>query len=135
MSIRCRQGILISMTRVSTTPSSVRVLMMCREKSWSREGEFQMADTDNSILFVDQMVERYWDILPMRELILDNGSQFGAHRRGDNKEWDSRFKRHVESFGIKLIPTSFKHPQINRWEDREVLRLLQQVQREVILSA
>ena len=76
-------------------------------------GEFQMADTDNSILLVDQMVEMYWDILPMRELILDNGSQFGAHRRGDNKEWDSRFKRHVESFGIKLIPTSIKHPQTN----------------------
>jgi len=92
-----------------------------------------MADTDNSILLVDQMVERYWDILPMRELILDNGSQFGAHRRGDNKEWDSRFKWHVESFGIKLIPTSIKHPQTNGWEDREVLRLLQQVQREVIL--
>jgi hypothetical protein len=41
-----------------------------------------MADTDNSILLVDLMVERYWDILPMRELIMDNGSQFGAHRRG-----------------------------------------------------
>ena len=37
---------------------------------------------------------------------MDNGSQFGAHRRGDNK--DSRFKRHVESRGIKRIPTSIK---------------------------
>ncbi len=49
-------------------------------------GEFQREDTYNSILLVDQMVERYGDILPMRELIMDNGSQFGAHRRGDNKE-------------------------------------------------
>lgn len=49
----------------------------------------------------------------MSELIMGNGSQFGAHRRGDNKEWDSRFKRHVESLGIKLIPTSIKHPQAN----------------------
>ncbi|KAF5430699.1 hypothetical protein C5S36_12450 [Candidatus Methanophagaceae archaeon] len=65
----------------------------------------------------------------MRKLILENGSQFGAHRRGYNKEWDSRFKRHVESLGIKLIPTSIKHPQTNGREDREVLRLLQQVQR------
>jgi len=37
-------------------------------------------------MLVDQMVERYGDILPMRALIMDNGSQFGAHRRGDNKE-------------------------------------------------
>jgi len=29
------------------------------------------------------------------------------------KEWDCRFKRHVESLGIKLIPTSIKHPQTN----------------------
>ena len=50
-------------------------------------------------------------------------------------EWYSRFKRHVKSLGIKLIPTSIKHPQTNEREDREVLRLLQQVQREVILSA
>jgi len=86
-------------------------------------------DTDNSILLVDPMVERYWDILSMRELIMDNGSQFGAQRRGDNKEWASWFKRHVESLGIKLIPTSIKHPQTNGREDREVLRLLQQVLR------
>jgi hypothetical protein len=62
------------------------------------------------------MVERYWDILPTRALIMGNGSQFGAHRRGDKKEWDSKFKRHVESHGIKRIPTSIKHPQTNRWE-------------------
>jgi len=51
------------------------------------------------------------------------------------KEWYSRFKRHVKSLGIKLIPTSITHPQTNGGEDREVLRLLQQVQREVILRA
>ena len=29
------------------------------------------------------------------------------------KEWDSRFKRHVESLGIKLITARVKHPQTN----------------------
>jgi len=40
-----------------------------------------------------------------REMIMDNGSKFGAHRRGDNKEWDSRFRQHVKSLGIMLIYT------------------------------
>ncbi len=76
-------------------------------------GEFQHADTDNSITIVDQMVEDYWGLLPLRELIMDNGSAFGAHRRNGEGEWDSRFKRHIESLGIKPIPTREKHPQTN----------------------
>ncbi|WP_456329214.1 IS481 family transposase [Archaeoglobus sp.] len=76
-------------------------------------GEFQHANTANSIALVDKLVEDYWDILPMKELISDNGSEFGAHRRNGKKEWDSRFKRHVESLGIKLITSRIKHPQTN----------------------
>jgi len=51
--------------------------------------------------------------MPLEELISDNGSEFGAHRRNGKKEWGSRFKRHVESLGIKLITTRIKHPQTN----------------------
>ena len=76
-------------------------------------GEFSVANTDNSILVVDELVEKYWDICPMRELIMDNDSAFGAHRRKDDGEWNSRFKRHIESYGIKPIPIRFKHPQSN----------------------
>jgi len=43
----------------------------------------------------------------------DNGSEFGAHRKNGKKEWDSRFKRHLESLCIKLITSGIKHPQTN----------------------
>ena len=55
-------------------------------------GEFQHANTANSIALVDKLVEDYWDIMPLEELISDNGSEFGAHRRNGKKEWDSKFK-------------------------------------------
>ena len=74
-------------------------------------GEFKNANTANSIALVDKLGD-YWDIMPLEELISDNGSEFGAHRR-NKKEWESRFKRHVESLGIKLITTRIKHPQTN----------------------
>ena len=76
-------------------------------------GEFQHANTANSIALVDKLVEDYWDIMPLEELISDNGSEFGAHRRNGKKEWDSRFKSYVEALGIKLITTRIKHPQTN----------------------
>ncbi|MHC1564871.1 MAG: hypothetical protein ACXQS6_00935 [Candidatus Syntropharchaeales archaeon] len=65
-------------------------------------GEFQNANTVNSTALVDEVVAKYWDILPIKELISDNGSEFGAHRKGDRKEWESRFKSHLDSLGIKL---------------------------------
>jgi putative transposase len=49
----------------------------------------------------------------MREPIMDNGNPFGAHRKGANRDWDSRSKRHIESYGIKPISTRVKHPQTN----------------------
>jgi len=76
-------------------------------------GEFKNANTENSIALVDKLVEDYWGIMPLEELIPDNGSEFGAHRKNDKKEWDSRFKRHIESLGIKLITSRIKHPQTN----------------------
>jgi len=76
-------------------------------------GEFKNANTENSIALIDEVVAKYWEIPPLRELISDNGSEFGAHRKGERKEWDSRFKSHLESLGIKLITTRVKHPQTN----------------------
>ncbi len=32
-------------------------------------------------------MERYWIIRPMRELIMDHGSEFGAHRVNEKGEW------------------------------------------------
>ena len=51
--------------------------------------------------------------MPLKELISDNGSEFGAHRKNGKKEWESRFKRHLDSLGIKLITSKIKHPQTN----------------------
>ena len=75
--------------------------------------EFKNANTENSIALVDKLVVDYWGIMPLKELISDNGSEFGAHRKNGKKEWDSRFKRHLESLGIKLITSRIKHPQTN----------------------
>ncbi len=33
-----------------------------------------------------------------------------TNRKGDRKEWESRFKRHLDSLGIKLITSRIKHP-------------------------
>ncbi len=45
---------------------------------------------------MDELARDYWDICPLRELILDHGSEFGAHRINKDGSWDSEFKRHVE---------------------------------------
>ncbi|MCD6461126.1 MAG: hypothetical protein J7L61_00070 [Thermoplasmata archaeon] len=49
----------------------------------SAGGEFDACNTENSKKIVDQVVERYWYIRPMRELIMDRGSEFGAHRTNE----------------------------------------------------
>ena len=42
--------------------------------------EYVHCNTQNTIEVVDELVREYWDICPLRELILDHGSEFGAHR-------------------------------------------------------
>lgn len=55
----------------------------------------------------------------MRELIMDHGAEFGAHRVHDDGKWDSDFKQHLGRYGIKPILARVKHPQTNgkleRW--------------------
>jgi|GEM_PF-725155 len=55
-------------------------------------GEFSVINTENSKLVIDQLVEKFWWLCPMRELILDHGSEFGAHRIHDDGSWNSDFK-------------------------------------------
>ena len=76
-------------------------------------GEFSEINTENSKLVIDQMVERYWWLCPLRELIMDHGSEFGAHRIHDDGSWSSEFKGHLERCGIKPILARVKHPQTN----------------------
>jgi len=84
-------------------------------------GEFTIINTENSKKVIDQVVERYWSIYPLRELIMDHGSEFGAHRINEKGEWDSEFKQHLLKYGIKPILARVKHPQTNgkieKWFD------------------
>ncbi len=59
------------------------------------------------------MKEEYGKIGKIRESIIDNGSQFGAHRKDEKGNWDSEFKRAVEAYGVKIITTRVIHPQTN----------------------
>ncbi len=74
-------------------------------------GEFDACNTENSKKVVDQVVEEYSHIRPMRELIMDRGSEFGAHRTDEKGDWDGEFKRHLEAQGIHPIRIRRQHPQ------------------------
>jgi putative transposase len=76
-------------------------------------GEFTEINTENSMLIIDQLVDKFWWLCPMRELILDHGSEFGAHRIHDDGSWNSEFKDHLKKYGIKPILARVKHPQTN----------------------
>lgn len=83
--------------------------------------EYSSCNTENSKRVVDQVVERYWHIRPMKELIMDRGGEFGAHRTNEKGEWDAEFKRYLENLGIRPIRIRRQHPQTNgkieKWFD------------------
>ncbi len=64
-------------------------------------GEFAHEYEENSIVAFERMMEEYGKIGKIRELIIDNGSQFGAHRKDEKGNWDSEFKRTIEAYGVK----------------------------------
>ncbi|AAM03804.1 integrase [Methanosarcina acetivorans C2A] len=84
-------------------------------------GEYVHCNTENTIKVIDELVKEYWDIYPLRELIMDHGSEFGAHRINKDGSWDSDFKRCIEELGIKPILARVRHPQTNgkieKWFD------------------
>lgn len=83
--------------------------------------EFATTNTANTIAVVDEVIREYNQICPLRELIMDRGSEYGAHRINEDGNWDSEFKQYLESMGIRPIPTRAKHPQTNgkieKWFD------------------
>lgn len=76
-------------------------------------GEFTEINTENIMLMIDQLVDKFWWLCPLRELILDHGSEFGAHRIHDDGSWNSEFKDHLKKYGIEPILARVKHPQTN----------------------
>jgi putative transposase len=52
-------------------------------------GEFSEINTENSIRILKQLIDEYWWFCPLRELIMDNGGEFGAHRIHKDGTWKS----------------------------------------------
>jgi putative transposase len=69
-------------------------------------GEFDNATTDNAILVFDDAMD-LWKFAP-NELMTDHGTQFCED---ENKEY--RFRKHIESKGVKHVLARVKHPQTN----------------------
>ncbi|MFZ2184447.1 MAG: hypothetical protein WAZ20_00340 [Methanothrix sp.] len=63
-------------------------------------GEFTEINTENIMLMIDQLVDKFWWLCPLRELILDHGSEFGAHRIHGDGSWNSEFKDHLKKYGV-----------------------------------
>ena len=75
--------------------------------------EFDHGYESNSIALFKRLVNEYWHICPLGVLIIDHGSQFGAHRMDENGQWESEFKTTVEGYNTKVVCASVNHPQTN----------------------
>jgi len=60
------------------------------------------------MLILNRLEEDYWWLCPLRELIMDHGSEFGAHRINEDGTWNSEFKKCLEEHGIKPILVPFQ---------------------------
>lgn len=85
-------------------------------------GEFVKINTENSIIVVDQMVERHWWLRPMRELIMDHGSEFGAHRVPENGKW----RVNSETILKSMVSSQF-------WPESSILRPMGSLKSGLIL--
>lgn len=65
--------------------------------------EFVTVNTKNSITVIEHAIQEYGPICPLRELIMDHGSEFGAHRSDKDGYLDSEFKHYLETHGIRPI--------------------------------
>jgi transposase InsO family protein len=77
-------------------------------------------NTENSKQVLYQVIDRYWWLHPMRELMMDHGSEFGAHRVHEDGSWNGSFK-HLEKHGIRPILGRVAHPQTN-WKLKRFFR-------------
>ena len=103
----------ISIGMSGMKPASVCIILDDASRMILAGGEFDAINTENSKRVIDQMVERYRWLCPIRELIFDRADAFGAHRVHENGNWDGTFKQHLEKYGIDPILVRVKHPQTN----------------------
>lgn len=76
-------------------------------------GEFQAATAENSIELMRRALEDYVEILKIKEVITDHGSQFFANKTDKNGESESSFGEFLAKNEIKHILARVKHPQTN----------------------
>jgi len=60
------------------------------------------------------VVDRFWNIHPLGEFIMNHGSAFGAHRTDEKGDWDGKFKEYMEGYGTKSIQIRVNHPPMAR---------------------
>lgn len=76
-------------------------------------GEFPAATAEASIDLVRTALKDYGDILMIREVITDHGTQFFANKTDKNGDSESAFEKFLEENNIKHIMARIKHPQTN----------------------
>ena len=76
-------------------------------------GEFQAATAENSIALMRRALEDYVEILKIKEVITDHGSQFFANKTDKNGESESSFGEFLAKNEIKHILARVMHPQTN----------------------
>jgi len=64
--------------------------------------EFSNINTENSKQVLDQVIEKYWWLLPVRELIMDHGNEFGADRVHEDGSWNRGFNEFINWYSITI---------------------------------
>lgn len=84
-------------------------------------GEFDEATTENSILTVRKVIDKYRYVRVVRETITDHGSQFTANQTDKKGRTNGLFEKFLRENGIRHINCLVKHPQTNgnieKWFD------------------
>ena len=57
--------------------------------------EFATINSENTIAVIERAFQEYEPICPVRELIMNHGREFGAHRKDENGDWDGEFKQYL----------------------------------------
>jgi hypothetical protein len=79
-------------------------------------GEFTEINTENSKLIIDQLVDKFWWLCPMRELMLDHESEFGAHKIHDeyvkHRSAFTSFDEFITLYNDRPHGNMNKHPEL-----------------------
>ena len=84
-------------------------------------GEFNNANTENSIKLIQNVIDKFGHIRIIREIISDHGAQFTGNKKDSKGNSRHTFKEFLDSKEIKQILCKVKHPQSNgkveKWFD------------------